>query len=118
MKSRVLCALIVPAVVAALAVPPAGAQDPPSPAPRLSVPPRSLTAHLVGHAHIDLSWRWEEMGYAERGLVLRLYEIHGERTDVSKNGDTQLNTLISRQPGQVSESRETRGRISGINKCI
>lgn len=26
------------------------------------VPPRSLTAHLVGHAHIDLSWlwRWEE----------------------------------------------------------
>jgi len=27
-----------------------------------SVPPRSLTAHLAGHAHIDLSWlwRWEE----------------------------------------------------------
>jgi alpha-mannosidase len=26
------------------------------------VPPRALTAHLVGHAHIDLSWlwRWEE----------------------------------------------------------
>jgi len=26
------------------------------------VPPRALTAHLIGHAHIDLSWlwRWEE----------------------------------------------------------
>jgi alpha-mannosidase len=31
----------------------------PAPGP---VPPRELTAHLVGHAHIDLSWlwRWEE----------------------------------------------------------
>jgi alpha-mannosidase len=32
------------------------------PAAAAPVPPRSLAAHLVGHAHIDLSWlwRWEE----------------------------------------------------------
>jgi len=33
-----------------------------APAPAAPVPPRALTAHLVGHAHIDLSWlwRWDE----------------------------------------------------------
>jgi alpha-mannosidase len=32
------------------------------PDPAAAVPPRELTAHLIGHAHIDLSWlwRWEE----------------------------------------------------------
>jgi alpha-mannosidase len=53
--------------VAAVVASPAAAADgqaaPGTPARKPSpVPPRSLTAHLVGHAHIDLSWlwRWEE----------------------------------------------------------
>jgi alpha-mannosidase len=34
----------------------------PKAAAQAPVPPRELTAHLIGHAHIDLSWlwRWEE----------------------------------------------------------
>jgi alpha-mannosidase len=35
----------------------------------------------VGPASVVLSALKKEMGYAERGLVVRLYEIHGERTE-------------------------------------
>ncbi|NTU51779.1 MAG: alpha-mannosidase, partial [Candidatus Aminicenantes bacterium] len=35
----------------------------------------------VGPANVVLSALKKEMGYAERGLVVRLYEIHGERTE-------------------------------------
>jgi len=46
-------------VLAAAAGVVAAGQDAPA---KAQAPPRSLTAHLVGHAHIDLSWlwRWEE----------------------------------------------------------
>mgnify|MGYP001595882995 CR=1 FL=1 len=61
-----LTALVLAAVIA-LPVPPAvlaagqAAPGPPAKTPA-PVPPRALTAHLIGHAHIDLSWlwRWEE----------------------------------------------------------
>ena len=43
---------------------PASGQTAPERKPAAAAPaaPRSITAHLVGHAHIDLSWlwRWEE----------------------------------------------------------
>jgi alpha-mannosidase len=35
----------------------------------------------VGPGNVVLSALKKEMGYAERGLVLRLYEIHGEKTE-------------------------------------
>jgi alpha-mannosidase len=49
-----------------------------------SVPPRSLTAHLVGHAHIDLSWlwRWEETvadiaTFTFRGTLAQMDKLPG-----------------------------------------
>ena len=35
----------------------------------------------VGPANVILSALKKEMGYAEWGLILRLYEIHGEKTE-------------------------------------
>jgi alpha-mannosidase len=61
--------IFVAAMTALFIAPPAGGagQSGPAPkakpaAPQVPVPPRQLTAHLIGHAHIDLSWlwRWEE----------------------------------------------------------
>jgi alpha-mannosidase len=73
MKSRRLRVLIVAGAVAstlaamtfavAAGQAPSGpAQKPAAAAAPAPVPPRALTAHLIGHAHIDLSWlwRWEE----------------------------------------------------------
>jgi alpha-mannosidase len=53
------CALASAILVIAADRPAQSSQKPAAPSP---VPPRALTAHLVGHAHIDLSWlwRWEE----------------------------------------------------------
>ena len=52
-----------------------------APAP---VPPRELTAHLVGHAHIDLSWlwRWEETvsdiaRYTFKGTLAQMDKMPG-----------------------------------------
>jgi alpha-mannosidase len=71
MKTRILRVLVVPGLVAALAVATAapaagqsaaGGKTAAPAAQSAPVPPRDLTAHLIGHAHIDLSWlwRWEE----------------------------------------------------------
>jgi alpha-mannosidase len=54
---------VLPTAFAALAILALFAAPPPACAGQdAGVPLRSLTAHLVGHAHIDLSWlwRWEE----------------------------------------------------------
>jgi alpha-mannosidase len=57
--SAVALAVLILAAVPALI---AAGQAAPGRQPAAAVPPRSLTAHLIGHAHIDLSWlwRWEE----------------------------------------------------------
>lgn len=64
---RMLRALAVAGImagaIAAFAAGPQAAAAKPAPKPPAKqapapVPPRSLTAHLVGHAHIDLSWLW------------------------------------------------------------
>ncbi|MBP1660354.1 MAG: hypothetical protein H6P95_1546, partial [Candidatus Aminicenantes bacterium] len=74
MKFRTLRPLAVAALIALLtiatAAPAAGqtasgrkpAAAPARQAVPAPVPARDLTAHLIGHAHIDLSWlwRWEE----------------------------------------------------------
>jgi len=66
MKSRALRTLVILSIVVVLYVAPAliaAGQPAPERKPAAApVPPRSLAAHLVGHAHIDLSWlwRWEE----------------------------------------------------------
>ena len=92
MRTRARRTLVIMAVVGALALvipatsagqaaagrKPGGAQ---APAP---VPPRDLTAHLVGHAHIDLSWlwRWEETvadiaRYTFRGTLAQMDRMPG-----------------------------------------
>jgi alpha-mannosidase len=92
MRTRALRTFVILAVVGAVAfaIPatafgqtapgrkPAPAQ---APAP---VPPRDLTAHLVGHAHIDLSWlwRWEETvadiaRYTFRGTLAQMDRMPG-----------------------------------------
>jgi alpha-mannosidase len=66
MKTRALRALVIISAVVALSITPvliAAGQAAPERKPAAApVPSRSLAAHLVGHAHIDLSWlwRWEE----------------------------------------------------------
>ena len=67
MKTRALRIIVILSAVVALSVAPAiggTGQTAPEKKPTAAtpVPPRSLAAHLVGHAHIDLSWlwRWEE----------------------------------------------------------
>ena len=66
MKTRALRALVIISAVVALSITPvliAAGQAAPKRKPAAApVPSRSLAAHLVGHAHIDLSWlwRWEE----------------------------------------------------------
>ncbi|MCK7468671.1 MAG: hypothetical protein MZU91_11530 [Desulfosudis oleivorans] len=73
MRSRALrlfAALTASTLTIALTALPAGTGDgqeaagakPAAPVQAAPVPPRALTAHLIGHAHIDLSWlwRWEE----------------------------------------------------------
>ena len=59
----IVAALLVPGVPSLVAAgQAASSQKPAAPSAPAPVPPRALTAHLVGHAHIDLSWlwRWEE----------------------------------------------------------
>ena len=70
MKTPALRTFVIAAVIGALAFaspaasagPAASGQKPAAPKAAAAVPPRELTAHLIGHAHIDLSWlwRWEE----------------------------------------------------------
>ncbi len=70
MRIRSLRPIIIVAAMTALFIAsPAGSAGQSVPAPKrkpaaatVPVPPRQLTAHLIGHAHIDLSWlwRWEE----------------------------------------------------------
>jgi alpha-mannosidase len=57
--ARAVLSGLVLAIATASPLPAAGQAARSAPAP---VPPRELTAHLIGHAHIDLSWlwRWEE----------------------------------------------------------
>ncbi len=60
---RLLTILSALAVISIVSPLPASSQSAPERKPAaVPVPPRSLAAHLVGHAHIDLSWlwRWEE----------------------------------------------------------
>jgi len=58
----------------------------------------------VGPANVVLSALKKEMGYAERGLVLRLYEIHGERTEAKVEFpwpvDAEETDLIERPSGK------------------
>jgi alpha-mannosidase len=82
MIAAVLAALVVPRGMSAAG--PAAPGQKPSPAPAASVPPRSLTAHLIGHAHIDLSWlwRWEETVadiamYTFRGTLAQMDKMPG-----------------------------------------
>jgi alpha-mannosidase len=96
MTFRALRPSLVAAVAAALAVAfvagpavAAAGQDAPgrkpaATAPSSPVPPRSLTAHLVGHAHIDLSWlwRWEETvadiaRYTFKGTLAQMDKMPG-----------------------------------------
>jgi len=70
MKTQPLRPLVLIALIGALAFaspaasagPAASPQKPAPPKAAAAVPPRELAAHLIGHAHIDLSWlwRWEE----------------------------------------------------------
>ena len=43
--------------------------------------PKAHSFVRVGPANVVLSALKKEMGYAERGLILRLYEFQGERTE-------------------------------------
>jgi len=92
MKTRFLRSFVILAAVAALAaatpVGAAGQSAPgkkpaatPAPAP---VSPRDLTVHLIGHAHIDLSWlwRWEETvadiaKYTFKGTLAQMDKMPG-----------------------------------------
>ncbi|HMA54999.1 MAG TPA: hypothetical protein VKT17_11075, partial [Acidobacteriota bacterium] len=90
MKIRSLRDLVVLVAVIALAASTApgatgqaatGQKPAAAPAP---VPPRELTAHLVGHAHIDLSWlwRWEETvsdiaRYTFKGTLAQMDKMPG-----------------------------------------
>jgi len=66
MKTRALRTIVVLTAIVVLSVATAiggaGQAAPERKPAAVPVPPRSLAAHLVGHAHIDLSWlwRWEE----------------------------------------------------------
>ncbi len=59
----------------------------------------------VGPANVVLSALKKEMGYAESGLILRLYEIHGEKTeakiDLPWSVEAQEVDLIERQTGKT-----------------
>lgn len=59
----------------------------------------------VGPGNVILSALKKEMGYAERGLVLRLYEIHGEKTEAKLEFpwpvDAQETDLIERPSGKL-----------------
>ena len=92
MKIRSLRALVVVSAVIALAAPmatgaagqTASGQKPAAAAGPAPVPPRALTAHLVGHAHIDLSWlwRWEETvsdiaRYTFKGTLAQMDKMPG-----------------------------------------
>lgn len=73
-----------PVLLIAAAVLASAGQKPKPPAATAAVPPRSLTAHLVGHAHIDLSWlwRWEETVadiavYTFRGTLAQMDRVPG-----------------------------------------
>jgi len=58
----------------------------------------------VGPGNVVLSALKKEMGYAERGLVLRLYEIHGEKTEAKLEFpwpvDAEETDLIERPSGK------------------
>jgi alpha-mannosidase len=59
----------------------------------------------VGPGNVVLSALKKEMGYAERGLVLRLYEIHGVKTEAKIEFpwpiDAQETDLIERPSGKT-----------------
>ncbi len=92
MKIRSLRALVIVSAVIALgastatgvAGQTASGQKPAAAAAPAPVPPRALTAHLVGHAHIDLSWlwRWEETvsdiaRYTFKGTLAQMDKMPG-----------------------------------------
>ena len=92
MKDRRLRTVLIPAVMAAIVMSfPASARSQstvrqkPAAAPATApVPPRDLTAHLIGHAHIDLSWlwRWEETvadiaRFTFRGTLAQMGKVPG-----------------------------------------
>ena len=51
------------------------------PAAKTPVPPRQLTAHLIGHAHIDLSWLWR---WEETVADIARYTFQGTLTQMDK----------------------------------
>jgi alpha-mannosidase len=74
-------------VLALRSAPAAGQSGPakkPAAVPAASAAPRDLTAHLIGHAHIDLSWlwRWEETvadiaRYTFKGTLAQMDKVPG-----------------------------------------
>jgi alpha-mannosidase len=92
MNNRACRASIIFAAVLTMAIGPlpgsagqtAPAKKPPAAAAPAPVPPRELTAHLIGHAHIDLSWlwRWEETvadiaRYTFQGTLAQMDKVPG-----------------------------------------
>ncbi len=90
MRSRALrlfAALTATTLTIAMTALPAGTgggQEAAGAKPSAPVPPRALTAHLIGHAHIDLSWlwRWEETvadiaRYTFRGTLAQMDKMPG-----------------------------------------
>ena len=92
MRTRALRTFVILAVVGAVAFGSAATasgqaaadRKPAAPQAAAPAPPRDLTAHLVGHAHIDLSWlwRWEETvsdiaRYTFRGTLAQMDKMPG-----------------------------------------
>ena len=71
--------------------------------------PRSYTAHLVGHAHIDLSWlwRWEE---TVKDNVLRMSIVHGATAPdpEADRGPQELGYALYPHPGSWKEAGTVR----------
>jgi alpha-mannosidase len=67
--------------------------------------PKTHSFIRVGPANVILSAVKKEMGYAEWGLILRLYEIHGEKTeakiDLPWNVEASECDLIERPTGKT-----------------
>jgi len=92
METRTLRSLVILAISIALAAASpinaagqtAPGKKPTAAAASAPVPPRELTAHLIGHAHIDLSWlwRWEETvsdiaRYTFKGTLAQMDKMPG-----------------------------------------
>ena len=102
MRIRALRPIIVVAAMTTLLIAsPAGGAGQSAPAPKskpaatpVPVPPRELTAHLIGHAHIDLSWlwRWEETvadiaRYTFQGTLAQMDKMPGPDLRPEPGGD-------------------------------